>query len=275
MIRLVINADDLGLHPRIDEGIFAARTDGVVTSASVLAMGPSAADAIRRAEKSKLALGLHLCLTSHLAPAAAPHEVRWLAPGGRFRGDWAELSAAWLARLIPPEEVITEFRAQVARVRELGADIDHLDTHQHLHLLPNMTSLVEVLAAELGVPVRWPRERPNAHWLVHPKSAVKSALLATLSRVKQPRGIKRVPALGVFESGRLTERRLVRLLDRLRPGDNEIVTHPGLDPGVVPQDPKWRYGWEDELKAVLSPRVRDAIAARGIELVTYRQLAVG
>jgi len=28
MIRLVINADDLGLHPRIDEGIFAAHTDG-------------------------------------------------------------------------------------------------------------------------------------------------------------------------------------------------------------------------------------------------------
>ena len=34
MIRLVINADDLGLHPRLDEGIFAAHTDGVVTSAT-------------------------------------------------------------------------------------------------------------------------------------------------------------------------------------------------------------------------------------------------
>ena len=88
--------------------------------------------------------------------------MRWLAPGGRFRRNWAELSAAWLGRLIPPEEVVLEFRAQVARVRELGADIDHLDTHQHLHLLPNMTSIVEVLAAELGVPVRWPQERAAA-----------------------------------------------------------------------------------------------------------------
>lgn len=273
MIRLVINADDLGLHPRIDEGIFAAHTDGVVTSASVLATGPTAAAAIRQAQKSKLAIGLHLCLTSHLSPAAPNAEVRWLAPGGRFRSNWAELSAAWLGRLIPAEEIVTEFRAQVARVRELGADIDHLDTHQHLHLLPNMTSIIEVLAAELGVPVRWPTERPNFTWLRHPGSAMKSAILATLSRVKQPRGVKRVPALGVFESGRLTERRLIRLLDRLRDGDNEIVTHPGLDPGVVPQDPKWRYGWEEELKAVLSPRVRDAIAERGIELVTYRELS--
>lgn len=272
MIRLVINADDLGLHPRIDEGIFAAHTDGVVTSATVLATGPTAAEAIRRAGQSKLALGLHLCLTTHLTPAAPAREVRWLAPGGRFRRDWAELSAAWLSRLIPHEEVINEFRAQVRRVRELGADIDHLDTHQHLHLLPGMTSIVEVLAAELGVPVRWPSERPNAHWLVHPRAAFKSALLGTLSRVKQPRGIKRVPAVGIFESGRLTEKRLLRLLTKLRDGDNEIVTHPGLDPGAVPQDPSWRYDWEQELAAVLSPRVRDAIARHNIELVTYRQL---
>jgi chitin disaccharide deacetylase len=272
-LRLVINADDLGLHPRLDEGIFAAHTEGVVTSATVLATGPTAPEAIRRAAKSKLGLGLHLCLTSHLSPAAQVADVRWLAPGGRFRRNWAELSAAWLGRLIPPEEVVLEFRAQVARVRELGADIDHLDTHQHLHLLPNMTSIVEVLAAELGVPVRWPQERPSARWLLHPGAAFKSSVLATLSRVKQPRGIKRVPALGVFESGRLNERRLIRLLDSLRPGDNEIVTHPGLDPGVVPQDPDWKYDWEGELRAVLSPRVRDAIAARGIELVTYRQLS--
>lgn len=273
MIRLVINADDLGLHPRIDEGIFAAHTDGVVTSATVLATGPTAAEAIRRAAQTKLGLGLHLCLTTHLTPAAPARDVRWLAPGGRFRRNWAELSAAWLGRLIPAEEIVTEFRAQARRAQELGAELDHLDTHQHLHLLPGMTSIVEVLAAELGLPLRWPSERPTAHWLVHPRSAMKSALLGGLSRLKQPRGVKRVRALGVFESGRLTERRLLRLVANLKDGDTEIVTHPGLEPGAVPQDPDWRYQWEVELAAVLSPRVRDAIAARGIELVNYRQLA--
>jgi predicted glycoside hydrolase/deacetylase ChbG (UPF0249 family) len=272
VIRLVINADDLGLHPRIDEGIFAAHTDGVVTSATVLATGPTAADAIRRAGQAKLALGLHLCLTTHLNPAAPAREVRWLAPGGRFRRNWAELSAAWLARLIPAEEIVTEFRAQLQRARALGADIDHLDTHQHLHLLPGLTSIVEVLAAEFKLPVRWPSERPNAHWLVHPRSAMKSALLGTLSRVKEPRGVRRVRALGMFESGRLTERRLLRLIAELRDGDTEICAHPGLEPGVVPQDPEWRYQWEQELAAVLSPRVRDAIAARGAQLCAYRDL---
>lgn len=273
MIRLVIGADDLGLHPRIDEGIFAAHVDGVLTQASLLVVGPSAAEAVRRARRSSLPIGLHLCLTTHLTPAANPAEVRWLAPGGRFRRDWAELSAAWLARLIPADEVMHEFRAQVRRAHELGAQLDHLDTHQHLHLLPGLSELLETLAAELGLPVRWPRERPNAHWLAHPAAAIKSGVLATLSRVQAPRGVRRVPALGLFESGRLTERRLVRLLDRLREGDNEIVTHPGLDPGQLPQNPAWRYAWEAELAALLSPRVREAIAKRGIQLVSYRDLA--
>ncbi len=272
MIRLVINADDLGLHPRIDEGIFAAHTDGVVTSATVLSVGPTAAEAVRRANQTKLGLGLHLCLTTHLTPAAPARDVRWLAPGGRFRRNWAELSAAWLTKLIPAEEIVTEFRAQVRRAGDLGVQIDHLDTHQHLHLLPGMTSILEVLAAELGLPIRWPRERPTARWLAHPASAMKSAILGTLARVKQPRGVRRVRAHGIFESGRLTERRLLRLIASLTDGDHEIVTHPGLEPGAVPQDPTWRYDWEGELQAVLSPRVRDAIARRGIELVTYGQL---
>ena len=262
MIRLAVNADDLGLHPRIDEGIFHAHNDGVVTSATVLATGPTAAEAIRRAGQTKLGLGLHLCLTTHLTPAAPARDVRWLAPGGRFRRNWAELSAAWLGRLIPAEEIVIEFRAQVRRAQDLGADLDHLDTHQHLHLLPGMTSIVEVLAAELGLPMRWPSERPTAHWLVHPRAAIKSALLGALARAKQPRGVKRVRAVGVFESGRLNERRLLRLVSTLRDGDNEIVTHPGLDPGTVPQDPGWQYQWEEELAAVLSPRVRDEIADR-------------
>jgi predicted glycoside hydrolase/deacetylase ChbG (UPF0249 family) len=273
VIRLVINADDLGLHPRIDEGIFTAHADGVVTSATVLATGPTAHEAVRRARKAQLPLGLHLCLTSHLEPAANRAEVRWLAPGGRFRKNWAELSAAWLSRMIPAEEVVLEFRAQVARAQQLGAKIDHLDTHQHLHLLPNMTSIVEVLAAELGVPMRWPAERPSPRWLVRPGPALKSMLLSSLARLKEVRGVKRVSAVGIYESGRLNERRLLRLISKLpATGDFEIVTHPGLNPGHVAQDPSWTYGWEGELSAVLSPRVKHALAARKIQLVSYADL---
>ncbi len=274
MIQLVINADDLGLHPRIDEGIFRAHATGVVTSATMLVTGPTAHGATKRALRDGLSVGLHLCLTTHLTPAAKASDVRWLAPGGRFRRNWAELSLAWLSRLVPKEEVELEFRAQVQRARELGLDVDHLDTHQHLHLLPGLAGIVEDLAAELNVPVRWPTARPSAHWLVHPRSAVKAALLSGLAQVRRPRTARRVAGHGVFESGRLSERRLLRLIDGLGDGVHEIACHPGLAPGVVKHDPSWHYEWEAELTAVTSPRVRAAISERGISLIRYRDLVV-
>ena len=273
MIQLVINADDLGIHPRIDEGIFEAHANGVVTSATLLATGPTVNGAAKRARSESLPVGLHLCLTTHLTPAAKTSDVRWLAPGGRFRRNWAELSLAWLSRLVPREEVELEFRAQVERTRQLGLEIDHLDTHQHLHLLPGLTSIVEALATELNVPVRWPSERPNAHWLVHPKSALKSALLAGLARSKPVGTARRIPVAGVFESGRLSEGRLLRLISGLAEGPTEIACHPGYDPGVVKHDPHWHYDWETELAALTSRRVRASIDERGISLVSYRQLA--
>jgi len=271
-IRLVVNADDLGLHPRIDEGIFRAHAEGVVTGASLLATGRFAEQAVQRAKAQQLPVGLHLALTSHLEPAAPPRLVRWLAPGGRFRGSWAELSAAWLARLVPPEEVEVELRAQLDRARELGAELDHLDTHQNLHLLPGLTAVVEGLAAENDLPVRWPADHPNAHWLVHPRSAVRAAVARALGTLEAVDGITRVRTHGVFEKGRLTERRLLRLVNELKAGDHEIVCHPGLSPGKLKEDPSWSYGWEGELKAVTSPRVREAIARRGIELIGWQSL---
>jgi predicted glycoside hydrolase/deacetylase ChbG (UPF0249 family) len=273
MIRLVLNADDLGFHSRIDEGIFISHERGLLTSSTILASGPNFEQAIVRAKKAKLPLGVHLCLTSHLNPVAHPKEVRWLAPGGRFRKNWAELSTAWVSKLIPVQEVVHEFRCQVDKVKAAGIEVTHLDTHQHLHLLPGMTSIVEGLAAQLKLPIRWPTERPSARWVKDPASAVKSMLLTSLAFLKPRSGVNRVQAHGVFDSGRLNEKRLLRMLSKLTPGDHEIVMHPGLDPGVVSHDPTWKYNWESELEALVSPRVKMAIAQLGIELVSYRAMS--
>ena len=273
MIRLVVNADDLGLNAQIDEGILLANREGLVTSASLLATGAVAAKAVRAANTQGLALGVHLCLTSHLEPAAERGQVRWLAPGGRFRKDWAELTGAWVGGLIPSSEVALEFRAQLARARALGARVDHLDAHQHLHLLPGLTGLVLSLAREEGLPVRWPTEHPKLSWLRRPGAAAKSALLAALSRAPTASGVRKVRAVGIYESGTLDLVKLVSLLESLGPGDHELACHPGLAPGVVAEDPTWRYGWDEELAALCSDRARAAVEHLGIKLTTYGGLS--
>ncbi len=272
MIRLVVNADDLGMHPRIDEGIFQAHQRGIVTSATLLVTGRCAPAAVARAREQGLALGVHLCLTSHLTPAAPASEVRWLAPGGRFRKSWAEVAKMWALRLIPAEEVALEFRAQVKRARALGAQPDHLDAHQHLHLLPGVAGIVERIAIEEGLPVRWPSERPKLEWLLRPAAAIKSVLLAGLARAASDSGARKVRGLGLYQSGALDEQALLGVLAELVDGDQELGCHPGLEAGEVPEDPDWRYGWESELAALCSSRVKEAIADREIELTTYGKL---
>jgi chitin disaccharide deacetylase len=62
MVRtLVVNADDLGLTVGVNNGIFDAHERGILTSASLMASAPGAADAIRRASiRPTLGIGVHL-----------------------------------------------------------------------------------------------------------------------------------------------------------------------------------------------------------------------
>ena len=194
-----------------------------------------------------------------------------VAPGGRFRASWVQLTAAWAAGRLRVDEVALELSAQLALARELGAQVDHLDAHQHLHLLPGVAAAVHALAERERLPLRWPQERPHAGWVRAPGPALKTALLTTLARAL-PARLPRLAAVGLFEAGRLDEATLLALLDRLPPGDWELSCHPGAREVQVPEDPRWVYGWEAELAALTSPRVRDRLAARGITLTSYREL---
>lgn len=58
---LIVNADDLGLSESVNDGIFAAHEEGIVTSASLMALRDNAVSAIEALDGHRdLAVGLHL-----------------------------------------------------------------------------------------------------------------------------------------------------------------------------------------------------------------------
>src|SRR5437660_1320897 len=88
---ITINADDLGLHEAVNEGIIRAHQDGVVTSASIIACGRAFDDALIRCKSCpELDLGVHLTLVGErpLAPiekvVSLVDEVRGSAFSGRL-----------------------------------------------------------------------------------------------------------------------------------------------------------------------------------------------
>lgn len=119
---LVVNADDLGLSPGVNDGIFAAYAHGIVTSASLMVDRAGAEDAaVGIKGHPGLSVGLH------------------------FEED----------RLpqLDDDHVAELFAAQLRRFRALtGGDPTHVDSHHHVHRA--RPKLFAALAAPLGVPVR-------------------------------------------------------------------------------------------------------------------------
>lgn len=135
---LVVNADDLGLSDAVNDGIFAAHAEGIVTSASLMVrQGAAPAVAQRAAEHPELAVGLHIDLGEWNY-----EEGEWTLAYSHCDGD-------------DRDEVEAECRAQLERFRALlGRDPTHLDSHQHVHESEPAKGAAEALAAELGVPLR-------------------------------------------------------------------------------------------------------------------------
>src|SRR5262245_24357839 len=80
---LIVNADDYGLSPGLNAGVLAAHREGLVTSTSLMANQPWAAEAVAAAPDT-LGLGLHLNLTAGEPCARAAQVPSLVGADGRF-----------------------------------------------------------------------------------------------------------------------------------------------------------------------------------------------
>ncbi len=163
MLSLVITADDLGLDPRRDDGILLAYARGAITQASLMVGGPSAASAVRAAQRIGLPMGLHLDLTE-TPPSAPPAEIATLLDtDGHKRGKHG-LRAAIASGQVDPAHVAREAEAQIAAYAALvGEPPAHVDGHQHAHAIPELAPvLADVLAAAGVRTTRIPAQRDVA-----------------------------------------------------------------------------------------------------------------
>jgi predicted glycoside hydrolase/deacetylase ChbG (UPF0249 family) len=230
--RLIVTADDVGLDRGMTEGAIRAHRDGIVTACSVVANGRELDDAVARLrDVPSLEVGVHLALV----------EERALTTGAAMPRDYVHFLFGRRTDVEP------ELRAQIETVLAT-----HLNGHQHLHMLPRVRRVVERLAREYGIGyVRVVNDRGGR------ARRVSMAVLNAL-------GDRSRRTIGVAEAGHLTAERIIELLDHAGDGVTELVAHPGV--GVTGYA-HWRYAWDEETRALCDPRVREAIARRGIELI--------
>ncbi len=279
MIRLVLNADDLGLAPALTRRVLDLRVRGLVSDASLLAGGRAAQQAVDGlAAAGVREAGIHLCLVGGERPVAPPESVPSLLSGGVFRPHWSRVLAALGAGRIRIAEVEREWEAQVRFVGAAGLSVTHLDSHQHLHLHPKLFPVAVRLARAFRVPfVRAPRGDDAAAGGGGPAGRLRARLLALLGgrgrRLLAAAGLPEPPrVLGLAEAGRMTERRLSDLIADLGPGDYEVVLHPGEEDDLTRAHYRWGYSWSEEAAALSSEATTAAVHRAGADIVSFAAL---
>jgi predicted glycoside hydrolase/deacetylase ChbG (UPF0249 family) len=275
-VRLVVNADDFGLSPAISRGILRAHREGIVTSASLLGNCDDLLGArALLAEAPELGVGVHLALCGGRPVAPAESVRSLLHPDGGFGARGQDFIAAWMKGRIVPAEVERELDAQVARVRDAGIAVDHLDTHHHLGFLPVVGRAVEAVARRHGIAgIRSAVERPTLAWVTEPRRGIEASLLTGLGWLtRRQLGARRhgPQSWGYVEAGHLDEIRILEIIGRLGPGPHEIICHPGEEDAAAGESPP-RYQRTAELASLTSAKVRRALTQRAVSLCRWGDL---
>jgi len=137
---IIICADDYGLLPSISAGIIELLEKRKINATSAMSLLPWWPDEAKKlwGFQARASIGLHLTLTD-LQPLTSMSK---LAPKGQLPSLSQLLLRAYLHQL-PLGEIKTEFDAQLDRFAEyFGRLPDHVDGHQHIHLLPGIREIV-------------------------------------------------------------------------------------------------------------------------------------
>jgi predicted glycoside hydrolase/deacetylase ChbG (UPF0249 family) len=253
---MLIRADDMGMSHGQNEAFRELIDSGLPVSVSVMWACPwwkHAVEILRTHDNPNVSVGVHLTLNAEwrdyrwgpiLGASAVPSLVD--ADGYFFPS-----RSALFGNNPRLDEIEAELRAQIQRAVNSGIRIDYVDYHMGAAVQTAETrAIVEKLAAEFGLAIsRWFGENSNSDTYSAPLGTKTQALL---DRVQQ------LPAdavnLQVFH---------------IAPERSDMNAMVDLNTFGLPDMARHRH---EELRALLSDEFKEAVAARGIRLVTYRDL---
>lgn len=266
-------ADDYGLSHGVSVGILQALSAGALTAVSAIVTGarwPAMGRELVR-DDPDADLGLHLNLT--LGRPLGPMPT--FAPKGLLPPVSAVIRQSVLGRL-PVEEIRPEIDRQLDRFEAVtGRPPDHVDGHQHVHMLRGVREPLLEALVDRGLAGRvWLRNAGDApHRIAVRRAQTRKALAvrslgAGFTRAAIAHGFMLNDGFAGLSSFR-ADRDYARLFESyLRaPGRRHLVMcHPGLvDDDLRAQDAVTTTRAQ-ELAFLLSPRLPEALERRHMRL---------
>jgi predicted glycoside hydrolase/deacetylase ChbG (UPF0249 family) len=241
---LIINADDFGLAPGINQAVIDLHQAGVVTSTSLMINTPGFNDAVKRVRHvPTLGVGLHFNL-SEGSPIAPPNWIPSLVDHkGEFSNnlDWDE------------SDVMTELKAQMHRLQSAGINPTHIDSHGFIQKRMAVYRPMLILARTMNLPMR------RTGW--EPDTRINSL----------PGVVDKFYSNVYFEvNGKSL---LLNNLHSVPHGTSELICHPGYVDEHLPKVSTWTEVREIEYNVLADPEVLKTMRALKITLINYSQVS--
>jgi hopanoid biosynthesis associated protein HpnK len=282
--QLIINADDFGLHKTINTGIIEGFQSGCITSTSIMPGGKAFEHAVSLAcDNPGLGIGVHLTLVTE-CPISDLSQVKTLVDSnGYFPAQYPQFLWRYLLGQVCMKEIRLELEAQVQKVAATGIRITHLDSHQHMHIVPGILPIVVDIAKQFDIKaIRIPDE-PYLFRGEFPFSLFRTIArsgLTFLARMARYHVKKQGLAVadyffGMLAGGNMREQFLQNIITSLPDGISEVMMHPASNDKTLKDLYTWDYHWEAELAAVTSVSIRRCIEEKKVALISFRELGHG
>lgn len=287
---LIVNADDLGIHPDINAGILSAYRGGILTSCTMLMTTPYLERTVTEfVRPAALPIGIHLSLTLGKAVAKISEVPDLVDAEGNLRLSAGRLLLASFTgpagqRLL--RQCSREFAAQLGRALDCGVRPTHADAHQHVHMNPPIFAVIEELLPRFGINrLRFSRER---FWpfvfgvdflsICRRLNPAKWALIRWRCDQIKPRLVTNDELFGILYSGAVSKSALLRVIGSIKPDRSvEICIHPGFAApfGTKSYDRSCYNAFissiarKNEHDILVDAEVREAVRRRGLQLRSY------
>jgi len=279
--RIIINADDFGLCSGVNKAVAQAHTDGVLTSATIMANMPAADAAVKLAKQMPgLGVGVHLNLFKG-QPLSKDGSVDCLLDDkGSFALTPAKLSLLSICRRKIRKAIRTELAAQIQWVIDSGLKPTHLDSHKHIPSFPVIFPIVCGLARRFEIAaIRFtlePKQLLAMPWPLPSEGGRKRAkairIMAKINRIQNSAFLKTDALLGVAHVGKIDVNFFKAVALYNSAATAEVMTHPGFDDDPEHKQSRLLNQRKGELQALCSERTKQYFKDAGIKLVHYGQL---
>jgi len=275
MKKIIVNADDFGACPEINQAVLMAHTQGILSSASLMLGAKHLEEAIQIAkENPSLKIGIHLTLSNAYSVLSAEKIPDLVDASGRFSSHLFLSGMRYFLSQKIKKQIQAEIEAQIERFIHFNLNCDHLNFHNHLQLHPSLLKIT------LEICKNFPQLKsfriPNQNYLQNawqkiPHFFLKALLKQMKKKLDEHHFFYNDELFGFFENGEMDEKKWFDFIPHIKEGVSEVYMHPATLAGIHFKAEMPYYKPKAELDALLSKQVKESLNKQNIQITTYTE----